>query len=273
MLSKRILTLQDLSCVGQCSLTVALPVLSAYGIETCVLPTAVLSNHTALPRWSNLDMTDEIPNIFAVWRELGYRFDAFLLGYLGNRRLMDIAKECFRDFSMPGAKVILDPVCGDNGRLYPAFDNNYVKAMAELICSADILLPNLTEACFLTGTPYRENPDETFCRALLARLSDKTDATIVMTGIERGDEIGELIYDKGSVEEIFCRRFPGRYHGTGDLFASAFSAVLLRGGDLAAACREAGEFIYDSIAATEPEHSYGVNFEYALAHRRLPDSF
>ena len=140
MRSKRILTRQDLSCVGQCSLTVARPVLSAYGVETCALPTAILSNHTAFEKWSCLDLTPEMNHIMAAWRENGFKFDAFLLGYLGSADIMNIAKVCFRDFAADGAQIIIDPVFGDNGKLYPAFDKGYVAALADLIESADIIL-------------------------------------------------------------------------------------------------------------------------------------
>ena len=145
---KRILTMQDLSCVGQCSLTVALPVLSAYGVETCVLPTAVLSNHTMFKGWSYLDLTDKIPEIFEYWEKNGFKFDAFLLGYLGKAELMDLAEKAFDGFSAEGAKIIIDPVFGDNGALYGGFDLEYVAAMRKLLRRADIILPNVTEACF-----------------------------------------------------------------------------------------------------------------------------
>ena len=136
---KRILTMQDLSCVGQCSLTVALPILSAYGVETCVLPTAVLSNHTMFNGWSYLDLTDKIPEIYEYWRKNNFKFDAFLLGYLGKSALMDLAERAFDDFSADGAKIIIDPVFGDNGKLYGGFDLNYVAAMRKLLRRADII--------------------------------------------------------------------------------------------------------------------------------------
>ena len=144
--------MQDLSCVGQCSLTVALPILSANGIETCVLPTAILSNHTMFKSWSYLDLTDEIENIFSHWKNNDFKFDAFLLGYLGKPELIKIAEKCFKEFSADGAKVIIDPVFGDNGKLYPGFDLSYVEEMKKLLKHADVILPNVTEACFLTDT-------------------------------------------------------------------------------------------------------------------------
>ncbi len=268
MVSKRILTMQDLSCVGQCSLTVALPVLSANGIETCVLPTAVLSNHTAFERWSCLDLTPEMENIMAAWRENGFKFDAFLLGYLGSTSIMDVAKICFRDFSKEDADVIIDPAFGDNGKLYPAFDGGYVTAMAGLVSSANIILPNLTEACFLTGTEYRTDGSVTFAKETVKRLTELTPSDIVLTGIERGGEIGELIYSDGVFSEVWAKKLPRRFHGTGDLFASVFTAVYLQSGDMAAACEAAGSFVASSICATDASHTYGVNFESVLNHRK-----
>ena len=168
--NKKILTIQDLSCVGQCSLTVALPILSAYGYETCVLPTAVLSNHTMFKKWSYLDLTPELDNIYPVWRENGFRFDAFLLGYLGKAPLMDAAERAFDEFSAKDRLIVIDPVFADNGKLYGGFDMDYVRAMAHLVRRADIILPNMTEACFLTGTEYRTEYNEEYVKGLLSSL-------------------------------------------------------------------------------------------------------
>ena len=268
MRSKRILTIQDLSCVGRCSLTVALPVLSAYGIETCVLPTAILSNHTAFPKWSCLDLSEEARKIMGAWRENGLRFDAFLTGYLGSAAAMDAAKACFQGFSQDNADIIIDPAFGDYGTLYPAFDGAYVAAMAELIQSAHIVLPNFTEVCFLAGVEYRNDASIEYMKESIVRLSQMTPAVIVMTGAELDGKIGELIYTDGEFMEVWTELLPGRFHGTGDLFASAFTAVYLQSGDLSKACEAADYLVSASIAATEDIHAYGVNFEYALTKLR-----
>ena len=172
---KRILTIQDLSCVGQCSLTVALPILSRYGVETCVLPTAILSNHTQFKSWSYLDLTQEIPNIFNEWQNSGIKFDGFLLGYLGKKELMNLAVECFERFSNKPAPVVIDPVFADNGKLYSGFDLDYVREMARLVRHADIIDPNITEACFITDTPYRSQYDKAYVETLAAKLAALTD--------------------------------------------------------------------------------------------------
>ena len=266
MSSKRILTMQDLSCVGQCSLTVALPVLSAFGVETCVLPTAILSNHTAFGTWSCLDLAFEMERILKAWRENGFRFDAFLGGYLGSAAIADVAKICFRDFLKEDASIIIDPAFGDNGKLYAAFDRGYVAVMADLIKSADIILPNLTEGCFLTGTEYRPGAPAEFAREVARRLAWRTPAVIVLTGVEHNGRIGELIYSDGAFSEVWAEKLPGHFHGTGDLFASAFTALFLQGCGLEQACESAGSLTAAGIRATDVSHSYGVSFERALKH-------
>ena len=264
MKERRILTMQDLSCVGQCSLTVALPILSAHGVETCVLPTAVLSNHTMFKGWSYLDLTPEIPSIFENWENNGIKFDAFLLGYLGKKELMEIAKQCFERFSAEGAQVIIDPVMGDNGKLYPGFDENYVAEMRKLIKYADIILPNVTEACLLTKTPYVENYDAEFVCGLELKLAEMTNAKIIVTGCELGKDIGEVIYDKDGGEVLLHEFLPVKMHGTGDIFASVFTANYLAGKDKKGSCNAAAKFVADCIRATPKEHFYGVCFEKIL---------
>lgn len=267
-MNKKILAMQDLSCVGQCSLTVVLPILSAYGFETCVLPTAVLSNHTMFKKWSYLDLTPEVENIYSVWQENGFKFDAFLLGYLGKQSLMDEAERLFDTFSEEGAKVIIDPVFADNGKLYGGFDGDYVKGMAHLIRRADIILPNLTEACFMTGTECRTEYDESFVEGVLAKLSKLTGAIAVVTGVELGGKIGEAILNGGKISYVMGEKLPKSSHGTGDIFASVFTAEYLGGATLESAADSASVFVQDCLRATPADHFYGVVFEQILKGRR-----
>lgn len=264
---KKILTMQDLSCVGQCSLTVALPILSAYGIETCVLPTAILSNHTMFKSWSYFDLTDETQNIFREWENNGFLFDGFLLGYLGKKSLMDVAERCFDLFSAKGAKVIIDPVFGDNGKLYGGFDLEYVAAMRGLLKRADVILPNVTEACFLTNTEYRETHDEAYINALADKLYGLTGKTVIITGVELGGKIGEFILSEGKREYVLLGKEPKKSHGTGDIFASVFTASFLGGNSLAESCRRASGFVIDCLKATADDHFYGVSFEKILQNK------
>lgn len=262
--TKKILTMQDLSCVGQCSLTVALPILSRFGVETCVLPTAVLSNHTMFNGWSYLDLTPNIPEIFDRWKDNGIIFDGFLLGYLGKAELMELAEKCFDEFSADGAPVIIDPVFGDNGKLYGGFDLNYVAAMRKLISHADIILPNITEACFLTGTEYREIQDEKYVKELALKLYEISGKTVILTGVEDENRIGEYIFDGKSGEYVLLPKEPRKRHGTGDIFASVFTANYLGGKSLADSCRAASEFVINCLKATDDDHFYGVRFESVL---------
>jgi pyridoxine kinase len=260
--------MQDLSCVGQCSLTVALPLLSAYGVEASVLPTAVLSNHTMFKCWSYLDLTPQIDDIFDNWAKNDISFDGFLLGYLGKKSLMDLAENCFDRFSREGAKVIIDPAFGDNGKLYGGFDDEYVKAMAHLLRRADFILPNITEASFLTGLEYREEYTKDYVEKLVLALTKITNGTIIITGIELDGKIGEVIYSSGNFEYVMLKKLPTRKHGTGDIFAAVFTAEYLNGKSLSESCRSAGKFVADSILATTPDHFYGVNFESVLKEQQ-----
>lgn len=264
MNGKKILTVQDLSCVGQCSLTVALPVLSHYGVEAAVLPTAVLSNHTMFSTWSYLDLTDEIPNIFDKWEKNGIKFSAILLGYLGKSSIMELCKQAFARFSEEGAPVIIDPAFGDNGKLYGGFDEKYVLDMRELLRHADIILPNLTEATFLLGEPYKVEYDREYVEDIAKKLREATGAVVVITGVEREGLIGELIYDGESFRYVLSEKLPKFSHGTGDIFAAAFAARYLNGAGLEKSCDEAGRLVADCLRATSDEHAYGVQFEDVL---------
>ena len=255
--------MQDLSCVGQCSLTVALPILSANGIETCVLPTAILSNHTMFKSWSYLDLTDEIENIFSHWKNNDFKFDAFLLGYLGKPELIKIAEKCFKEFSADGAKVIIDPVFGDNGKLYPGFDLSYVEEMKKLLKHADVILPNVTEACFLTDTEYKSDYDIGFIAELEKKLARISGGKIIITGALLGEDIAEVIYGKES-EILTHERIPQSKHGTGDIFASVFTANYLQDKGVHNSCEIAAKFVADCLKNTDADHFYGVNFERIL---------
>ena len=169
---KRVLTIQDISCVGQCSLTVALPILSACGIETAILPSAVLSNHTGgFSGWTFADLTEEIPKIREQWEKENLSFEAVYTGYLGSAKQIDYVLDVIKSRMNKGGKFICDPAMADNGKLYAGFDDNFVNAMKKLISNADIILPNITEACFLTGAEYRETYDKAYIDELLNKLS------------------------------------------------------------------------------------------------------
>lgn len=268
MTYKRVLSIQDISCLGQCSLTVALPILSVCGFETCILPSAVLSTHTGgFTGYTFRDLTEDIPAVAAHWRREGVRFDAFYTGYLGSARQAAYVKEIFATLGRGEAVTVVDPAMADNGRLYAGFDDAFVREMASLCAGADVILPNITEACLLTGTPYRERCDEAFAAELLEKLSALGAGAVVLTGVGfRPEESGVMVASGGVLRHYAHRRVDRRCHGTGDVFASAFTGGLLRGKGLYGAARIAADFTLRCIENTlgDESHWYGVKFETAL---------
>ena len=264
----KILTIQDISCVGQCSLTVALPILSAAGVETCILPSAVLSTHTAgFSGFTVRDLTEDIPAIAAHWRKEKIAFDAVYTGYLGSTEQIADVKNIFDTLLKPGALTIVDPAMADNGRLYPAFDAAYVEAMKSLAFSADIILPNITEACFLTGTEYRESYDETYIAALLDSLTAAGAKTIVLTGVGYApDKTGVVVREGAETRYYEHRKIAKGCHGTGDVYAAAFVGALENGFDAYAAAVLAADYTVRCIEVTQGDasHWYGVKFELVL---------
>lgn len=265
---KRVLTVQDISCVGQCSLTVALPILSAAGLETCILPSAVLSTHTAgFTGFTVRDLTEDIPGIAAHWQKEGIRFDAIYTGYLGSTEQIDDVKDIFRTCGKPGFVKIVDPAMADNGRLYPAFDMAYVQQMKTLAFEADIILPNITEACLLTDWPYRETYDETYIRGLLDALRAAGAKTVILTGVSYDeDTTGVVVMENGACSYYAHKRYAKGCHGTGDVYASAFVGAFLRGKSSFDAARIAADYTLRCIEVTrpDPDHWYGVKFETVL---------
>lgn len=277
-MDRRILTIQDISCVGQCSLTVALPVLSVCGVEACALPSAVLSTHSGgFQGYTFRDLTEDIPGIWHHWQREGIDFDGILTGYLGSARQMELISSLFANVKAPGGKIIIDPAMGDNGRLYRGFDGAYVEAMGEFCRQGDLLLPNVTEACLLTGTDYIPDPGEVQVCRLLEALATRYEGKVVLTGVGRTPaETGFALWEDGRVRFYGTRRIPGSYHGTGDLFAAALTGGWMRGKSLYDAAVIAADFVAECAACTcrAPAHSYGIRFESALPMllHRLADS-
>lgn len=265
---KKILTVQDISCVGQCSLTVALPILSACGMETCILPSAVLSTHTAgFTGFTFRDLTDDIPDICAHWKKENISFDAVYTGYLGSTKQIEYIKDIFRELKKKDGLSIVDPAMADNGKLYGAFDEEYVEAMKTLCFTADIILPNITEACFLTGIPYREVYDEAYIDQLLSALSNNGAKTVILTGVGYDEaSTGVVVLENGEKSYYKHKKISKGCHGTGDVYASAFVGLLLQGKTNFDAAAAAADFTVKCIENTQDdtEHWYGVKFETAL---------
>lgn len=278
MAYQRVLTIQDISCVGQCSMTVALPILSACGVETCILPSAVLSSHTGGFKDPVFrDLTEDIPAICGHWRREGIDFHAIYSGYLGSIRQVDMVKDIFETLKAPGGTVIADPAMADHGRLYSGFDEGYMRAMTELCACADIVIPNITEACMMTGTPYRTDYDEDWIRGLLEKLATVIPGSVILTGVGfRSGETGIAVYHKGTTDYYSHPKLPGSYHGTGDIFASCFVGAYAGGRELFQAVQIAADFTAACIRNTieDPAHWYGVKFETALPEliRRLQNT-
>lgn len=263
----RILTVQDISCLGQCSITVALPILSACGHETCILPSAVLSTHTGgfgMPHIK--DLTEDFSGILNHWHEKKFVFDAVYTGYLGNTKHMEYVKEIFDTMVTPSGMRIVDPAMGDHGVLYTGFDLAYALAMRDLCAKADVILPNVTEACFMTGTPYQQELDE----AYVSDLMDKLEAicpNVVLTGIGYAEkETGVLVSRGGQRWHYIHEKIPQSFHGTGDVFASVFVGAWQQRKTLEEAVKIAADFTARCIEKTwkEPAHWYGVKFESVL---------
>lgn len=260
---KRILTIQDISCVGQCSLTVALPVLSACGHETCVLPTALLSTHTGgFGKPAILPLSNALPAIVNHWKENEINFDMILTGYLGSISAIHTAMEIMETMRSPGGVCVVDPAMADHGRLYSGFDGDYVREMTKLCKKADIILPNLTEAALLSGAAYQDRADEDYARELLKTLHNER---VIVTGVGEEDT-GLLLWDGGEVRRYAHPRLPGSFSGTGDLFAAAFAGALAAEKGLHESAKIAADFTYRCIQCTaaEPAHWYGVKFEPVL---------
>jgi pyridoxine kinase len=265
---RKILTIQDISCVGQCSLTVALPILSAAGMETCILPSAVLSTHTAgFSGYTVRDLTADIPGIAAHWKKENIRFDALYTGYLGSTEQIAYVKDIAAELLADGGALIVDPAMADNGKLYPAFDAAYVEAMKSLAFSADIILPNITEACFLTGTEYREQYDRAYIDSLLDALTACGAKTVVLTGVGfDAEHTGVIVREGGEKRYYEHRKIAKGCHGTGDVYAAAFVGALENGFGAYDAAVLAADYTVRCIELTQGDasHWYGVKFELAL---------
>ena len=268
---KRIVTRQDISCVGKCSLTVALPIISAAGVEAGVIPTAVLSTHTAFPKFTFCDLTDEIQKISDTFDELNIDFDAIYTGYLGSFEQLKLVED-FIDRFGGKAKVVIDPVMADNGMLYKGFTPEFAASMAKLCGKADLIIPNLTEASFMLGVPYNPEYDEEYIKELLKKLAGLGAKGVALTGIGfKEGEIGVYYYDSVSGEYYFYanERLPASFHGTGDVYASATLGAMMRGFSVPESLSIAVDYTLLTMKKTmadENHRFYGVNFEEALPY-------
>ncbi len=264
---KRIVTIQDISCVGKCSLTVALPIISAMGIETAVIPTAVLSTHTAFKNFTYRDLTNDLPKIASHWKQEKFNFDGIYTGYLGSIEQIDMLKEFFKQFKTSENFIFIDPVMADNGKLYAGFDTNFVKEMKELCKTADIIVPNITEASYMLEKEYKENYSEEEIKHMLIELSNLGPKYVVLTGVSfKDNELGVMSYNKETNKffTYFKEKVPAKYHGTGDIFASTLVGAITNNNTIEEGLKIAVDYVWKTINdtyKTNKEDAYGVNFE------------
>ncbi|MBQ3404736.1 MAG: pyridoxamine kinase [Oscillospiraceae bacterium] len=266
-MQKRILAAHDISCVGKCSLTVALPVLSAVGLECSVLPTAVLSTHTGgFTGYTFRDLTEDVGPILDHWATLDLKVDAIYTGYLGSFEQLRLVERMFEMY--PDALKFTDPVMADNGKLYAAFDRSFVKGMAALCEKADYIIPNLTEATLMLGEPYVDSGyDEGYIRDMLKKLCAMGPSRAVLTGVSlEPGKLGAMGYDSGTDRFASCFRekIDGYYHGTGDVFGSSLLAAIMGGADMEKGIKTAVDFTVNSLIRTKnagTDIRYGVEFE------------
>jgi len=265
---KKILTIQDISCVGQCSLTVALPILSACGLETCILPSAVLSTHTAgFSGFTFRDLTDDMPAIQAHWKKENIKFKAIYTGYLGSIKQVGYVRDILKTMGTEDCVRVVDPAMADNGKLYSIFNQDYVDAMRVLCGEADILVPNITEACFLTGEEYTETYDKSYIQTLLEKLAALGAKTVVLTGVSyQPQKTGVAVYENGKVEYYQHDKIAKGSHGTGDIYASAFVGALMNDRSVYESAKIAADYTVKCILNTQgdADHWYGAKFEPVL---------
>ena len=257
----RVLAINDISCVGKCSLTVSLPVISACGITCDVLPTALLSTHTGgFDGYTFLDLTGEFSGILGQWKTLGLRFDCIYSGYLGSVAQIDLVAKIKEEFLTENGVFVVDPVMGDGGKLYKGFNEEYVEKMRELCKQAHFILPNLTEACYLAALPY----PTTNISQLLEKLSQVCPRPIV-TGVLEESEISVCyLTENGEEKRYSSQNVEGFFHGAGDVFSSAFVGAMMKGKTEENAIKLAADFTTASIrrSANEVEDKrFGLNFE------------
>ncbi|MBQ3022285.1 MAG: pyridoxamine kinase [Clostridia bacterium] len=269
MKQKRLVTIQDLSCFGKCSVTVALPVISALGIETVVLPTTVLSTHTGeFKGYTFHPLHNEFHRIMQHWKSLKIEFDAIYVGYIGSGELIDLVSDFIDEFKKENTVVFIDPAMADNGKFYSGLDRDYAKKLSSLCKKADIISPNMTEAMILSGNKPENYKDTSMLEVIAKSLSDICN-NVIITGVHNEKTISTVAYEKGSATLFSAEKplYNGVFYGSGDLFASAFIGKYLCGMSLSDATKSASDFVNECILCTLDERDkywYGLKFEQCL---------
>lgn len=277
---KRIATIQDISCFGKCSITVALPIISAMGIECCIIPTSVLSTHTGgFSGYTSCDISAEILPIAEHWRALDLSLDAIYTGYLASKEQVELIKRAISLLKKEETLIFVDPAMADNGALYAGFDADFPKKMLELCLLADVIAPNVTEACLLLGKPCLEEGryDEDDVRTLIDEFAALGISTVVITGVKTPDgQHGAVAYSAAEDRCVsyFADHLPRQFHGAGDTFSSVLCGSLVKGADIFSAIKRAIDFTLLCIKKTDEDyasHPYGVKFEECIASLCAPN--
>lgn len=274
MFQTRVMSIQDISCLGKCSLTVALPIISAMGAETCIIPTAVLSTHTGgFTGYTWRDLSEDIPKIAGHWSDLDVKFNAIGTGYLGSFEQIGMVKDIFNRFG-EGCIKFVDPVMGDNGKLYTGFTPEFASEMAKLCSQADIIVPNMTEASYMLGIEYKAGPyTEEYIKDILKALTSLGCPVAAMTGVvleNAPDKQGVIAYDSrnNTFVSYYNENLPVKFHGTGDIYASVMCGALALGKGLEYSIQIAVDFTVECIKRSigDDEHKYGVRFEECIPY-------
>ena len=266
----KILTIQDISCYGQCSITVALPVVSAFGIETAILPSAVLSTHTSgFTDFTVRDLTEDLPAIKNHWEKEGIYFDAIYTGFIASMEQLDYIKDIIDSRLKPDGLVFVDPAMAENGEFYNGFDQEFADKMGELCKVGDYILPNTTEACYLLHKEWKEEFSKEEMLEMAEELARFTKRYVILKGdTHKENEMGMIVLDKkeSSCEFVYNKKIDYLSHGTGDVFASSFVGSTMIGKSPTSAAKIAGEFTKKAIEKTigDENHKYGVKFEQAI---------
>lgn len=269
-MTRKILTIQDISCYGSCSITVALPILASYGVETVILPSAILSTHTG--GFNDIiihDLTDEMNNIIDHWIKENIKFDCIYTGYISNSKQFDYILKCREKLLNPGGLLFVDPAMADNGVLYKGLDDSIITGMRKIVTYADYVIPNITEAALLSKVQYKDKYDNNYIEDLLKKLHSLGAKNVIITGVHNDNKLGASIYDGNNIKTILSEKQPRSYHGTGDIFSSVVLGNILNNNSLEESIKDANDFVVASIKATinDESHSYGVKFENVLKNK------
>lgn len=269
-MSKKIAIINDISGYGRCSISVIQPIVSHLGVQGCPLPTAIFSNHTGFPSFFREDFTEKMPLYIEEWKKLDLQFDGIMTGFLGSARQIGIVEQFIKDFRRPHTVVLVDPVMGDNGHIYPTYTQEMCEEMKKLLAYADIITPNLTEACFLTDTPYRESGWKHAELAVMAKqLMSMGARKLVITGIKMGENfIGNAVADENGEMEFQRQMIVEQTRsGTGDVFASVLGADAVNGIPFSQSVKRASHFVRKALVETlktpGPTNT-GIDFESSL---------